>query len=148
MRSFSRFAAVLAGTLVLSACGGDDSDQDASQGGGTVEVTMVDTAFKPDSLEVEAGETIRFVFRNRGHLPHDAFIGDTAAQADHEREMREAEEGGHGGHDSGDEPGAVTVEPGETGEITHTFDETGTVEIGCHQPGHYALGMKIAVSVV
>jgi uncharacterized cupredoxin-like copper-binding protein len=109
---------------------------------------MVDTAFEPANLEVEAGETIRFVFRNDGNLPHDAFIGDSAAQADHEQEMRDAEGGGHGGHDNGEAGGAVTLEPGKTGEITHTFDQGEILEIGCHQPGHYALGMKVAVSVV
>ena len=50
-----------------------------------------------------------------------------------------------GGDDSHQD---TSQEPGETGEISHTFAESERVEIGCHQPGHYALGMKIAVSVV
>jgi len=52
-------------------------------------------------------------------------------------------EGDHGGDDAD----AIVVEPGETGTLTHTFDDAGTVEIGCHQPGHYGAGMKIAVTV-
>src|SRR5262245_513955 len=30
---------------------------------------------------------------------------------------------------------------------TNTFDEAGAIEIGCHQAGHYATGMKIAVEI-
>jgi uncharacterized cupredoxin-like copper-binding protein len=48
---------------------------------------------------------------------------------------------------SGGATDGITVDPGKTGELTHTFDRTGTVEIGCHQPGHYAAGMKLAVTV-
>ncbi|MEO7428152.1 MAG: hypothetical protein ABIY48_02095 [Acidimicrobiales bacterium] len=35
----------------------------------------------------------------------------------------------------------------ENGELTHTFDDTGTLEIGCHQAGHYARGMKLTITV-
>ena len=141
--------------LVAASCGGaDDGDsEDATVGNGdadrTVEIEMIDTAFEPAELEVEAGETIRFVFENSGEAPHDAFVGDTAAQADHEKEMREADddEGHGGGHEENNAEDAITVEPGETGEVTYTFAEAGSVEIGCHQPGHYDAGMKIEVTV-
>jgi uncharacterized cupredoxin-like copper-binding protein len=84
---------------------------------------------------------------NKGKLAHDAFIGDAAAQAEHEKEMRAAESGGHGGHEHGvGSTDAITVPPGKTGELTHTFDKAGTVEIGCHQAGHYAVGMKVTVT--
>jgi uncharacterized cupredoxin-like copper-binding protein len=137
--------------LVAAACGGDD---DATTAGGAsdtrpVEVDMVDIAFEPDQLEVAEGETIRFVFTNRGEVAHEAFIGDADAQTDHEAEMRNAEgDGGHGGGHSDDEGiEAVTVDPGDSEELTYTFDDAGTTEIGCHEPGHYDAGMKIAVAV-
>ena len=107
---------------------------------------MVDNAFEPDHLEVTEGETVRFVFTNHGAVAHDAFIGDTDAQADHEAEMRRRRATGHGHGDHGADE-AVTVEPGERGELTHTFDDAGTIEIGCHQPGHYDAGMKVAMKV-
>ncbi len=71
--------------LLAAACGGDDCEADAdlsSAGDGerTVQVDMVDTAFEPDTLDVDRGETVRFDFTNTGALPHDAFIGDAAAQ--------------------------------------------------------------------
>ena len=49
-------------------------------------------------------------------------------------------------NDAGDEP-AVTVKPGQSGDLTYTFDTAGTYEIGCHQSGHYDAGMKIAITV-
>jgi uncharacterized cupredoxin-like copper-binding protein len=133
--------ALAALALLATACGGDGGSRAAAPSR-TVEIEMVDTAFQSDTISVERGERIRFVFHNRGKLPHDAFIGDTEAQAKHEREMRKAEGKHHGGKGEG-----VTVQPGKTGKLVHTFDEAGTVEIGCHQPGHYAAGMKLDVTV-
>lgn len=157
----------------LSACGDDDGDAgrslDASSGASgteesprTVEIDMVDNAFEPAAVDVAKGETVRFVFRNDGAAAHDAVIGDEAAQDDHEAEMRAAETGsseadgemdemdemGHGTtSDEGDDDAAITVEPGDEGEITHTFDSAGVSLVGCHEPGHYAAGMKIVVNV-
>ena len=108
---------------------------------------MVDTAFQPTMVTARAGERIRFVFQNQGQAAHDAFIGDAAAQTDHEQEMRRAEAGGHGGHGDDADEDALTVDPGEQGDLLYSFEQAGTVEIGCHQPGHYAAGMKIAVTV-
>lgn len=141
-------AVAASAVLLTAACGGDD-DTGATDSGSdvrTVEVGMVDIGFEPTTLSVAEGETVRFVFTNKGDIAHDAFIGDEAAQADHEDEMREAGGMEHGGHGD-DADDAITVDPGDTGELTHTFDETGTVEVGCHQEGHYAAGMKITVEV-
>lgn len=134
-------AAVIA--LVASACGGGNGDA-SSAPSRTVDIDMEDIAFRPATFTAQRGERVRFVFHNRGQIPHDAFIGDTAAQADHEREMRQDDDGGHGMHGDGE---AVTVDPGKTGSLSYTFDETGAVEIGCHQPGHHVAGMKVAVTI-
>lgn len=167
-----RLGAVLAGLAVLAAaCGGGDTD-DADNADGlaasadgdagatgerTVEVAMTDNEFSPARIEVRAGDTVRFAFTNEGAATHDAVIGDEAAQARHEEEMRAAEAGAgnddmhgmdHGagaGTDSGE--GAITVEPGGTGELTHTFASGDELVIGCHEPGHYDAGMRIAVAV-
>jgi uncharacterized cupredoxin-like copper-binding protein len=147
LRPLRTIALIGSAVLLLAACGDTDDGGSASGATRTIEVDMVDTAFEPDRLDVEQGETIRFVFTNTGDLPHDAFIGDEAAQADHEQEMRDAADDMHGGgHDDEDED-AVTVDPGDTAELTYTFDEAGTVEIGCHQEGHYEDGMKTTVEV-
>jgi uncharacterized cupredoxin-like copper-binding protein len=136
----------LVAVVVLAAsCGSADDGNEGKQAAMTVQIEMVDVAFKPTSVQVTRGETVKFVFTNNGSGPHDAFIGDTAAQAEHEESMREAGDSGHGGHGAATD--AITVQPGQTGELTHTFKDTGKVEIGCHQPGHYAAGMRIAVTV-
>ena len=46
-----------------------------------------------------------------------------------------------------DQANNVTVASGETKELTWAFTEPGTVLIGCHQPGHYAAGMKGQITV-
>jgi uncharacterized cupredoxin-like copper-binding protein len=126
--------------VVAAACGGEagPSGQIGADGIRTVNVRMVDTAFEPASIRVQAGETVRFRFENQGRLPHDAFIGDAAAQAGHGADM---------GHDHGDDPAAVSVPAGGTAELVYTFDEAGETLIGCHQPGHYQAGMVATVTV-
>lgn len=108
----------------------------------TVDLTMADIRFEPSQLAVRKGETVRLVFHNQGKLEHEATIGDAGMQAAHEQEMATSS-GSMNMHDSG----AVTVAAGATGELTHTFTETGSVLIGCHEPGHYAAGMKVDVFV-
>ena len=131
--------------LVAAACGTDDDGGATTDAGndGTVDVEMVDIAFEPKTMTVQRGETVTFRFTNSGKVAHDAFIGDTEAQKDHEEEMRE----GSGAHHGSDTKDAITVDAGDTGTLTYTFNEPGEIEIGCHQPGHYEAGMKIEVEV-
>lgn len=136
-------AAAAAIFLVVAACGGDDGVKGAAGGEAdrTVEIEMVDIAFKPNQLSVKAGETIRFVFPNRGEIEHEAVIGDEEAQAAHK-------EGVHGGGYGGSKQAPrVEVFPGETGELTHTFEKPGQLLIGCHEPGHYDAGMRVDITV-
>ena len=133
-------------TLVAASCGGDDGGEEAAR---TIEVDMVDIAFEPASIDVEAGETVRFVFSNEGEAVHEGFVGDEQAQEEHDAERARGgdddEEMQGMEHDGDDE--AVVVDPGDTGELTYTFDEPGLVQVGCHQPGHYEAGMVIDVNV-
>jgi uncharacterized cupredoxin-like copper-binding protein len=160
MRSPRTMAVVVGGVaLVAAACGGDDTEANGGLSGGgdqgrTVQVDMVDNAFEPDTLEVDQGEAVRFEITNTGDVAHDAFIGEAAAQEDHEDEMRAAEDDEADGEDHGmdgmgaeDDGDGITLEPGESAELMHTFDQPGTIEIGCHEPGHYDAGMKVTVTV-
>ena len=45
-------------------------------------------------------------------------------------------------------PGAVTIGPGETVSVLARFDEPGETLFGCHQPGHWEVGMKGTITVV
>lgn len=136
----------LIAVVIAGGCGGGDSGNDSADEGRepsrTVDVTMRDIYYEPTSVEVKAGETVKFVFHNEGDIVHDAFIGDEAAQAAHEKEMQ-----GSDGMHHGDEADALTVDPGKTASLTYTFDKPATLVIGCHQAGHYTAGMKIAVTV-
>jgi uncharacterized cupredoxin-like copper-binding protein len=137
---------LLAAVVLVGGCGGGSHDSHSSSGkpARTVNVVMKDIAYDPSTVTVKAGETVRFVFHNEGQIRHDAFIGDEAAQADHEKEMREAGSDGKDGHHGDD---AITVDPGDTGTLTHTFKAGEALIIGCHEVGHYAAGMKITVTV-
>jgi uncharacterized cupredoxin-like copper-binding protein len=104
---------------------------------------------------------VTFHFENTGNATHDAFIGDAAAQLAHGEEMAamtastdSAPGSDSDGHDMGDMDGmhhgdgdALSLAPGGHGMLTYTFDEPGTYEIGCHQPGHYAAGMRVEITV-
>ncbi|HZN14937.1 MAG TPA: plastocyanin/azurin family copper-binding protein [Acidimicrobiales bacterium] len=124
--------------LLLVACGGGDGERGVATPERTVDIEMRDIAFAPDAVSVPRGATVRFRFHNVGRLTHDAFLGDAAAQKNHERDM------GHGGHDMGD---AVTVKPGASDDLVHRFDKAGELVIGCHEPGHYGAGMRLTVTV-
>jgi uncharacterized cupredoxin-like copper-binding protein len=108
-----------------------------------VDVEMERMTFSPTTLDVKLGETVTFVFTNTSLLIHDAFIGDKAAQGEHEKQMREMKDT----HDHAGHEGGVTVHPGETAAMRHRFDRLGTFEIGCHQLRHYDAGMKMLINV-
>jgi uncharacterized cupredoxin-like copper-binding protein len=76
--------------------------------------------------------------------PERRHLETLRSQAAHEAEMKDSRAmGGHGEEDED----AFTLEPGGSDELTPTFDQSGTVEIGCHQPGHYEAGMRLFVTV-
>jgi uncharacterized cupredoxin-like copper-binding protein len=138
----------LMAAMVVTGCGGgDDDDQssspvppDQAKPARTIDVMMRDIHYEPAAVTVNAGETVTFRFINEGEIVHDAYIGDEASQERHEKEMR-------GDSHHGKKGGGISVEPGKTGSITHTFSRAGTTIIGCHEPGHYAGGMKVTVTV-
>lgn len=134
-----RLALATAGlVLAATACGGDD----AAKPPRVVEIQMTDNIrFIPDAVTVAKGETVTFRFRNTGHIPHDALIGDQTAQQEHEAVAKATP----GVHPHG--PNAIAVPAGQTGDLTYTFDQPGTLEIGCHQPDHYTSGMKVTVTI-
>jgi uncharacterized cupredoxin-like copper-binding protein len=107
----------------------------------TVDVTMRDIMFDPPVVTVKDGETVTINFHNEGKIRHDAFLGDEAAQAEHEKKMSGGSMGG--AHDDD----AISIEPGKYGSLTHTYKAGDMLLIGCHEPGHYAAGMKITVAV-
>jgi uncharacterized cupredoxin-like copper-binding protein len=106
-----------------------------------IEVTLSDTMrIEPLEMTVPTGVPVTFVVTNAGVIEHEFFLGDEAAQAEHDKEML-------AGGMAHDEPTGIAVEPGETKELTITFPDAGSILAGCHVPGHYAAGMKASVEI-
>jgi len=156
MRLFTRVAMTAATTaavaLILTGCGSDKTTSTASGTPRTIDVTMTDNAYQPTQLHAASGETVTLRFKNTGMVTHEAILGDDAKQTAHHAEMTAstgamANDGmGHMGT-SETSADAVTVEAGKTGELTHRFSESGTVLIGCHEPGHWEAGMKATIKI-
>lgn len=92
-------------------------------------------------MTVNVGVPITFVVTNTGTTDHEFYLGDEAAQAAHEQEMQDM------GGMTHDEPAGIALDPGQTKELTFTFAQPGETFAGCHLPGHYASGMKAAITV-
>lgn len=112
-----------------------------------VRLTTTDTMrFEPDRVVVRLGEAVRFVVHNPGTVIHDLTVGDLAAQARHEDQMRSFF-GGSGSLEMRNHGVTVLVEPGETAELVVTFNQQGEVLLGCHVPGHWDARMRGVVIV-
>lgn len=130
---------------LLAACssGGSQTAPPTNPGTTTrVEVRLTDSfAIELSSASVPAGVPVTFVVTNTGAIEHEFYLGDEAAQAAHEKEMVEM------GGMTHDEPGGITVKPGETKSLTYTFAVAGKSVAGCHVAGHYGAGMRAEITV-
>jgi uncharacterized cupredoxin-like copper-binding protein len=139
--------------VVTAGCGKAATPSASSTGadqqtGTIVKVSMGEDYFKPSSFTFHAGETVTFQFSNDGAVRHEAVIGDKAFQDEHEQEMADMAHGSMTmapGAPS-DEP-EIVLDPGQSGELTYTFDQPGTLVMGCHEEGHYAHGMHASIDV-
>jgi uncharacterized cupredoxin-like copper-binding protein len=98
--------------------------------------------FKPDSIRVKRGETIRFIVRNTGKQKHEMVLGTIKELKEHAELMRKFPEMEHA------DPNQVSVDPGVTGELVWQFTKAGTFDFACLVPGHFEAGMvgKVRVS--
>lgn len=137
---------------------------EAAEASRTVEVTMYDNYYEPESISVKAGETVRFVVRNEGMLVHEFNIGTAAMHAAHQdemammvehgviqgdslnREMMKMDMGGGKTMEHND-PNSVLLEPGKSAELVWTFGKTTDLEFACNIPGHYDSGMAGAIEI-
>lgn len=109
----------------------------------SIQVEMSDTMrFKPASIKVKRGETIRFIVRNTGKVKHEMVLGTIKELKEHAELMRKFPEMEHA------DPNQVSVDPGMTGELVWRFSRAGTFDFACLVPGHFEAGMvgKIRVS--
>lgn len=131
-----RLVAICVIALIL--VGGCGDEEPPAGAGEEVRVTIRDSRFIPDHFEFAAGTTVTFVVENTDPIDHEFLIGDEASQRAHE----EGTEPHHGAR-----PGEISIPIGETRSTTYTFDESGTLLIGCHLPTHYEYGMKGDITI-
>jgi uncharacterized cupredoxin-like copper-binding protein len=152
----ARLSLLPAAALLIAACGSGTgsttapssaasapptSGPSASAEATRIEVQLTDELkIEPAEMAVPAGVPVTFVVTNTGAIDHEFFLGDEAAQAEHEQEMQT-------GGMAHDEPMGIGVEPGQTKELTVTFPEAASILAGCHVAGHYAGGMKASVEI-
>lgn len=110
---------------------GDPSDVDE-----VVEISTTDRLrFDPDSIEVEAGQTIEFKITNDATGEHEFVLG-------------ERHEGMAAEDMAGDGPSSTgVIQPGSEASVFWTFPEAGEVEFACYVAGHNAQGMTGTITV-
>ena len=148
------FALVPALALIVAACSGAGSTASpsavaaspspatsASTAAQRIEVKLTDALrMEPAQVTVKAGQPVTFVVTNTGALDHEFYLGDEAMQAEQEQMMQS----GQMAHDTAE---GISLKPGETKELTYTFDTAGQTLAGCHVAGHYIGGMKATITV-
>lgn len=108
----------------------------------TIEISMADTMrFTPSSVEIQSGDSVKFLVANEGVLQHEFVLGTPESLAEHAQLMIKYPKMEH------EEPYMAHVDPGEKMEIVWQFTETGSFEFGCLLPGHFAAGMKGTITV-
>ena len=109
----------------------------------TITVSMTDDMrFRPDTIEVRRGETIRLRVRNDGKVLHELVIGTRQELDEHAAMMVKFPNMEH------DDPWMVHVDPGKSGDLVWHFNRAGDFEFACLIPGHYQAGMSGRIRVV
>lgn len=109
----------------------------------TIEVDAADTMrFTPSDVSVKKGETIRFVIKNSGKLPHEFSLGTEKELNEHYEVMKKFPNMEH------EEANQISVKPGKQGEVIWRFTKPGVVSFACLHVGHYDAGMKGQVNVL
>ena len=136
MRKLLRFIILtLSCSLVLSACGAGTVTPSTS-----INVTLTDFEFTPNTFAVPAGAQISFNAVNHGSVEHSFVImklGDEVKDHFTDADMQKA----HWKH--------LAIEPGES--VKDTFSapsDPGTYQIVCAVPGHFEAGMVAKLIVV
>lgn len=138
--------------IIVTACSGTGSEGSPSVSAGSptplasaaalqIEVNLTDSfRMEPAELTVRSGQPVTFVVTNTGVIEHEFYLGDEAAQAEQEQMMAS----GQMAHDTAE---SISLQPGETKELTYTFATVGLTFAGCHVAGHYAAGMKASITI-
>ncbi len=128
-----------------------------------IEIKMYDNYFEPNEINIEKGETIKFIVLNLGELVHEFNIASKKMHFKHQLEMMKMIE-----HEIllGDKidyekmkkmakidhsmahshSNSVLLEPNTRGEIIWKFNTNLILEAACNIPGHYESGMVAKIN--
>ena len=129
-----------------------------------IKVIMYDNYYKPNSFQINAGETIKFEVENAGELVHEFNIANKMMHMKHQPEMEKMVENEILFADSIDKDkmkkmakmdksmghshsNSVLLEPKQKGDIIWKFDNAVNIEVACNVPGHYQAGMISKVNI-
>jgi len=113
----------------------------------SVNVTMDDQMrFTPARIDVQAGDTVRFMVRNAGQTAHEMVLGSEEEIRTHAQSMRQG--AGHEADHSHGTGAAINVAAGQTGELVVRFAQAQQLLMACLIPGHYEAGMRGTVNVL
>ena len=123
-----------------------------------IEVKMYDNYFEPNQININKGETVRFIIHNFGTLVHEFNIATKKMHLKHQPEMlkmmeyeillgekidfekmTEMAKIDHSMAHS--HSNSVLLEPNKSGEIIWKFNTDTILEVACNIPGHYESGM-------
>jgi len=138
------------------------TDEQAAIGGvkvRVIEMTMTEMAFAPDDVTVTVGETVTFRLTNAGTVRHEAVFGDQSMQNEAVAQMqamgtttslppvrgRSFTVRAHPGMGL---PNLISLEPGQSGDITFTFGRAANFLIQCHEDGHLEGGMTATLRIL
>ena len=118
----------------------------------TINITMLETEdgemlFEPAIFKVNANETVRLAFVNKGEVEHEFVMDDANGIEEHRKEMLEAVENGTHEHHDHHGSNAISLKPGESGDIIWKFSQSGQFQFACLIPGHYEAGMHGVLTV-
>lgn len=135
MKKYVAFFILLSFTIVLAACGGGGSTAST-----TINVTMTDFQFTPNSFTVPAGQQITLTATNNGAVDHSFVImkqgGELTSSFTSEDQANVYWE-------------EAVIPVGQTTTYTFTApSEPGTYQVVCAVEGHFEAGMVAKLIVV
>jgi uncharacterized cupredoxin-like copper-binding protein len=109
---------------------------DARKVNRVIRIAMSDAMrYFPDQIRVKRGDTVRFIVRNTGKMPHEMVLGTMDGLKKHAELMKQ------NGAMEHDEANVAHVGPGGTGRIVWQFTKPGEFYFACLIPGHFDAGM-------
>ena len=130
----------------------------------TIKVDMYDNYYKPKTINVKKGETVRFVVENKGVLVHEFNIATMMMHKKHGPEMLDMMKNGillpnkinkekmkqmaKMNHKMGhSHSNSVLLEPKQKAELIWKFTSNAELFGGCNVPGHLEAGMISKINI-